>query len=336
MKREPQASSANPLATILALTLMSTTCPAPAAEWEQLPPLPEANGGFIGGALGNDLIIAGGTNWKDGTKHWLDRIWTFDTSRKAWHEAGRLPAPCAYAAHGTNAQGFFFAGGSSGAKTHASLWQIAPDFSVRTIASDTLRVVSCASAVLGSELWLIGGSREQGLGTTMTNACHAIDTRTGKTRRLADLPVPSFSSGAAAECGARIFIFGGARWDATANAVANLQSTFAWSAKDERWETLAPYPFAVRGCTAVALDERHLYVAGGYKNDAEEFTAEAFLFDTKNGHFQKSKALPHRAMTTLIRSGDFIYCLGGEDQKKHRTAAVWRIARLSLLDFSGR
>ncbi len=335
MKREPPASSANHLATILALTLMSTTCPAPAAEWEKLPPLPEANGGFIGGALGNDLIIAGGTNWKDGTKHWLDRIWTFDTSRKAWHEAGRLPAPCAYAAHGTNAQGFFFAGGSSGAKTHASLWQIDPDFSVRTIASDTPRVVSCASAVLGSELWLIGGSREQGQGATMTNACHAIDTRTGKTRRLADLPVPSFSSGAAAACGGRIFIFGGARWDATANAFANLQSTFAWSAKDEHWETLAPYPFAVRGCTAVALDERHLYIAGGYKNDAEEFTAEAFLFDTKTGHFQKAKALPHRAMTKLIRSGDFICCLGGEDQKKHRTATVWRIPCQSVLDATG-
>ena len=335
MKREPSTTSTNPLAILIALTHMSTICLALAAEWEPLPPLPEANGGFVGGAFGEDLVIAGGTNWKDGMKHWLDRIFVFETSRNAWREAGRLPVPCAYAAYGVNHGRLFFAGGSSGETTHAFLSQIARDFTVQTIASDTPAIVSCASAMLGPELWIIGGSREQGQGTTMTNACHAIDTRNGKTRPLPDLPVPSFSSGAAAACGGRIFVFGGARWDAAANAAANLRSTFAWSAKDECWETLAPHPFAVRGCTAVALDERYLYVAGGYKNDAEEFTAEAFLFDTKTGHFQKSKALPHRAMTTLIRSGDFIYCLGGEDQKKHRTAAVWRIACQALLDATG-
>ena len=37
-------------------------------------------------------------------------------------------------------------------------------------------------------------------------------------------------------------------------------------------------------------------------------------------------------MTTLLRIGGFVYCLGGEDQKKHRSAAVWRIPRQALLD----
>jgi N-acetylneuraminic acid mutarotase len=294
--------------------------------------MPVANGGFIGGVLGEDLVVAGGTNWKDGTKHWLDGIWAFDTTRKAWREAGHLATPCAYAAHGTDAQGIFFASGRRGEKAPASLEKIDLPFTVQTIARDTPAVVSCASALLDSELWIIGGSREAIPDATMTNACFAIDTRTGKTRRLADLPVPSFSSGAAAVCGGRIFVFGGARWDPATNAVANLRTTFAWSAQAKRWEALAPYPFAARGCTAVALDERFLYIAGGYNNDLDGFTAEACLFDTKHGQFKKAKALPHRAITTLLRSGDFIYCLGGEDQKKHRSAAVWRISSQALLD----
>ena len=332
MKRERAAPAMKLLAMFLAITFISTISPALAAEWEPMPPLPEANGGFIGGALGEDLVIAGGTNWRDGTKHWLDRIFVFETSRKAWREAGRLTVPCAYAASGTSDGRLYFTGGSGGEKPHASLSQIGRDFTVQTMASDTPQTVSSASALLGSELWIIGGSREQAQVTTMTNACYAIDTRTGKMRRLADLPVPSFSSGAAATCGGRVFVFGGASWDAAANAVANLQSTFTWTKKSERWEALAPYPFPVRGCAAVALDERHIYIAGGYKNDAEEFTAEAFLFDVESGRFRATKALPFRAMTTLLRIGGFVYCLGGEDQKKHRSAAVWRIPRQALLD----
>ena len=121
MKRERAAPAMKLLAMFLAITFMSTTSPALAAEWEPMPPLPEANGGFIGGALGEDLVIAGGTNWRDGTKHWLDGIFVFETSRKAWREAGRLTVPCAYAASGTSDGRLYFTGGSGGEKPHASL-----------------------------------------------------------------------------------------------------------------------------------------------------------------------------------------------------------------------
>jgi hypothetical protein len=31
-------------------------------------------------------------------------------------------------------------------------------------------------------------------------------------------------------------------------------------------------------------------------------------------------------MVTLVKLGNWVYCLGGEDRKRHRSAAVHRIA----------
>lgn len=66
------------------------------AGWESLAPLPEPNGGFACGVVGYRLIVAGGTNWKDDTKHWLDVIWSYDPAANAWSVVGHLPQPCAY------------------------------------------------------------------------------------------------------------------------------------------------------------------------------------------------------------------------------------------------
>ena len=100
----------------------------------------------------------------------------------------------------------------------------------------------------------------------------------------------------------------------------------------KRWEKLAPLPYAVRGLTACALDGRRILLAGGYKNDAEEFTDEAFVYDINTGKYTPTQPLPYKAMVSLVKVGDWIYCLGGEDRKKHRTDAVFRIKWKELLN----
>ncbi len=302
-----------------------------AAEWEKLPPLPEANGGFICGAIGGEIVIAGGTNWRGETKHWLDQIHAFDPRRGTWREAGRLPAPLAYAACGETREGLVFAGGSSGAESHGSLWRLDRQFAVQPLAPLEQRFVYGASAVLGGELFVIGGAADQAKLETASNHCHAIDVRTGKSRRLADLPAPSFITGAAAACGGRVYVFGGARWDAVSGAASNLAGAFTYTPAENRWEVLKPLPSANRGLVAVTLDDRHILIAGGYKNDVEEFTDEALLFDVERGEYRRTVALPYRSLVALVKLRDHVYCLGGEDRKKHRTDACYRIAAEALL-----
>jgi hypothetical protein len=41
-------------------------------------------------------------------------------------------------------------------------------------------------------------------------------------------------------------------------------------------------------------------------------------------------------MVTLVKDGEWLYCLGGEDRKRHRTAAAFRIRWASLLSKTAR
>jgi N-acetylneuraminic acid mutarotase len=304
---------------------MAGACHAADSAWVELPPLPEPNGGFVCGVFDDQIVVVGGTRWEGGTKHWLDAIRVFDVKHNTWRDAGRLAAPLAYAAAGQSAQSLWFSGGTSGIGTHTSLWMLGRDFEIHAVGPTGLHVVSCASALLDGGLVVIGGLAGSGANETATNACHLISTSSGKSRRIAHLPASSLISAAAVACGGRVFVFGGARWDAASKNLVNVASTFAWSAQRDAWETLAPGPLAVRGAAAIALDEHRIYLAGGYLSDSDSFTAAAHVFDTRTGDFRAATPLPYRAMATLVKCGGFLYCLGGEDQKQHRTSAVWRI-----------
>jgi hypothetical protein len=83
-----------------------------------------------------------------------------------------------------------------------------------------------------------------------------------------------------------------------------------------------------RGLTAIALDDQHIYLAGGYTDD---FTADAFIYDVKSNTYSKSKALPYAAMVSLVKLDGFVYCLGGEDKKQSRTDKFFRIPVVELL-----
>jgi N-acetylneuraminic acid mutarotase len=313
------------------LILLALTMTANADPWEPLAPLPEPSGGFICGVFDGNILIAGGTNWTGGAKQWLDHIWVFEPLKNAWRGAGRLPSPLAYAVTGQTAAGLWFAGGSSGAETHAALSLLEHSLVPKSVAAIAPHFVYAAGAVLNSRLIVVGGAQDQARTQTATNACFALDLRTGKATPIASLPVPDIITGAAAACGGRLYIFCGAHWDAATGNVANMAGAFVWSPFEDRWTALPPYPFAGRGQTAIALDDRHIYIAGGYRDDPEGFTDEAFLFDTKTETFRRALPLPYRAMVSLVIVGDQLYCLGGEDAKKHRTDAAFRIPTKELI-----
>ncbi|MBL9210352.1 MAG: hypothetical protein JNL92_07775 [Opitutaceae bacterium] len=301
------------------------------AAWERLAPLPVPNGGFIGAASGGRIIAAGGVTWKGDTKIWLDGIWSYDPGRNAWSETGKLPAPLAYSVSGSDGTTTWFAGGSSGVTTGRSLWRIDPGQAPRVIAAIEPALVYAAGALIGTTLYAAGGSDDQAAIERITSAFFGIDIRNGKATRLPDYPESSLTTGTAAAVGGKLYVFGGARWDAAAKAVVNHASAHAFSPDTNRWERLPPLPHPGRGFKAVALDERRILLAGGYRNDEVEFVRDAYVFDTQTRTFTPTVALPYAAMVTLIQSGEWLYCLGGEDRKRHRTDAVYRIRWQELL-----
>lgn len=317
-------------AALMAQAVVAIAAPKPPA-WERVAALPVANGGFLSGVVDGNLIVAGGTAWDGDTKLWLDQIWSYDPARNAWQNTGSLPAPVAYPSSGYNRSAVWFTGGSSGAETHRALWKLGPKATLEKVAPLDHGAVYTASALIGSTLYVVGGTDDQARLDRLTNAFVAIDVTTGATTVLANYPETTLTTATAAAVGNQLFVFGGARWDSAAKAVANHSSAYSYSPDTRRWEPLPPLPFAVRGLTAAALDSNHILIAGGYRNAELGFVADAFIFNVTTQTYAPTLPLPYAAMVSLVRNGEWLYCIGGEDRMRHRSDAVFRIRWQDLL-----
>jgi N-acetylneuraminic acid mutarotase len=316
---------------LLSAAVFLTNAAAAPSAWEQLAPLPVPNGGFVSGSLDGKIIVAGGVTWEGDTKIWLDQIWTYDPKVNVWRETGRLPAPLAYPVVGHSGSALWFASGSSGEVTHRTLWKMDPGRSPRVAATLDHGFVYAAGALIGQTLYATGGTDDQGRVDRLTNKFVGIDLRTGAITPLPDYPEVGLTTGTAAAANGKLYVFGGARWDATQKTVVNHASAHAYSPRDQRWERLPDLAYPGRGYAAVALDDRHILVAGGYRSDEVEFVADAYIFDPQSRTFKRTTPLPYAAMVNLVKTGEWIYCLGGEDRKRHRTDAVFRIRSQELL-----
>ena len=98
----------------LAVPLLSASIRAGDQSWQKLNAMPEPNGGFIGLALPDAIIVVGGTNWGDGEKHWLRTVHRLDLVSLNWSSLTPLGPPRAYGVGEVEAAGLIIVGGSTG------------------------------------------------------------------------------------------------------------------------------------------------------------------------------------------------------------------------------
>jgi N-acetylneuraminic acid mutarotase len=304
---------------------------APAAGWERRASLPVGNGGFVAAAIEGKIVIAGGTTWQGESKRWLDEIWAYDPMADRWDAAGRLPTALAYPATGNVGGQLWWAGGSGGGAALPGLWHIGPSLRPERVAAAGEGRVYSVGGIVGSRLLVVGGTGDQAAIDRIGSEFRGIDLATGAVTALPPYPEASLTTAAAVALGERLFVFGGARWDAAAKTVVNHAAAHVYDVTAGRWRALPPLPHPGRGLAAVALDERRILLAGGYRDDAVEFVADAFVFDVATATYVPAPPLPYAAMVTLVRDGEWLYCLGGEDRKRHRTDAVHRVVWRSWL-----
>lgn len=316
------------LLAILASLPALVNFPTAAASWEPLPSLPVGNGNGVGGMMGNDLIIAGGITWEDDTKIWLDKIWRFDTRQKVWSEAGRLPHPLAYPAYGQTARGIYFTGGSDGRKSLPVSGLLNHQLEFQKLGKVPQPLVCSASALAVGKLYVVAGATDVADLKSATNLFYSVHLKTGRVEALRDFPGGNLFLPVAAALGGRIYVFGGAAFDPTNSQPVNSDSAFVYSIADAKWSGIKSFPFSVRGLAGCVLDDRHILLAGGYK---QEFTDEAFVYDTRTDTYSKTAPLPYRAMVQLVKADGEIYCIGGEDRMRHRSDLFYRIAGKALL-----
>ena len=298
------------------------------AEWEPLAALPEPNGGFATGFVDGRLIVAGGTNWKGDTKHWLDVIWSYDPAANRWSVVGKLPQPCAYAASGVIDGRLIIASGSDGQTALKDVISLDGTGKSQKLGEMPAGRIYSAATVLNNELLIAGGATDPAELKTLTTTMFRLSIKGSRVVLFDEPPVAreGFGIASAAAAGERAFVFGGARYHA-ATQVRNLRTIQVLNATEPK----AQLPVATRGLSAVALSEQHIYVAGGYGSDEQGFSDQAWIFLATTGKLTPAKGLPIRGMVHFASDGEWLYCLGGEDQKKHRSDRMWRIQMEELL-----
>ena len=311
---------------VTVLTVMDLS--AQAASWEKLPALPMSLGNFACGTMGNDIVIAGGTKWEGDTKIWLDKIWRFDTRKKAWREAGQLPHALAYPSYGESAQGIYFSGGGDGNASRPESGWLDHQLVFHRMGDVPHPLVYSASAVAEGKLYVVAGATEAGNLNTATNLFYSVDLKTGKVEERESFLGGKCILSEGVALGGRIYVFTGAFFDATNQQPVNIDSCFVYSTANEKWSRIKSFPFRVRGLAGCVLDDRHILLAGGYKQD---FTDEALVYDTKTDSYFQTAPLPYRAMVRLVKLGSELYCIGGEDRMRHRSNLFYRIAGKALL-----
>lgn len=299
------------------------------AVWQPLPPLPVGAAGFAAVTLDGALHVAGGTTWEADQKRTLDRHWRWPIDDPSWSEQPRLPRPFAHGASGLFGERLLIAAGSTGSETRADVMLLRRDGTSRPLGALPQPHAYGGSAVADGILYILGGTPNVDDVTQLHAAFSAFDLSTGRSETLPPYPDGPVLHPRLVVLGEQIIVFPGGTYDRRHGRVTNTTAVWAWDRRTRLWSSRAPYPFAVRGLGVCALGPgREVLTVGGVRAgpDGEaRMTGEAFLYDAENNQFRPAPALPYAAaLIELVRVGEWVYALGGEDRPRHRANDVFR------------
>lgn len=273
------------------------------------------------------IVIVGGTNWEGGKKNWLKEVRVFDPRIGKWSVIN-FGYPVAYGV-GIQADdsAFSFVGGSEGREPFKAIGNVA-DANASFLNAPRLpsSLVLASGGEVKGKIILVGGSDDAAHLAGVTASTYLITSSIS--RRLADYPGKPFATAASTVVGEELLVFGGMNYDEVNQAAVNTAEAYAFSPAKNVWRKLKLLAAPTRGLSAVTLDDNHIYIAGGYRDD---FTAEAVIYEVKADSYRKAIPLPYAAMVGLVKMGEHVYCLGGEDKKQSRTDKFFRLPVAELL-----
>lgn len=275
-------------------------------------PLPRA--GAAVGLVGDQIVVAGGTYWKDGIKYWTDQVDAFDPTRRTWQHWPSLPAPRGDTSGLVHDGRFWLIGGGTQEPAVASVvaWTDG-----RWTESTEMRLPaprrSAMAAVIGDEIFVLGGLA--GKGTEFDTATGTLwSARPGSSwRNHAPLPAPVRFGAAVAALGSRLLLAGGCTPE-PGGAVRNLDEILAYDPETDRWSVVGRLPVPLRGAWGLAVRDRML-VLGGY---ATEFLRDILAVDAQ-GRVTPAGRLPVAlADERICCHGETLVGVTGEDGIKRR------------------
>lgn len=322
------------IATAPAVGESATSAKAAEVVWHSAAPMPVANAGFAHGVIDDHLVIAGGTTWEQGIKRVLTRSWTFSPAQNRWTELRALPRAFAFGGFGVVDGELYLLSGYDGARTRSDGFALSLSRGVRCF--QVAPAAYAGAAADGLALYRLGGTPNLSDLSRLTAHFERHD-RAGAIERLPDFPGGAVLHAALVALHGNIYVFPGGKYDAARHVATNTRGAWRYDPPTRTWTGLAPYPFAVRGLGACAINERFILVGGGFKTAAAGspavLTSACYLYDTATDRYVSAPALPYAAMLVgFEKVGGSIYAMGGEDGDRHRSAAVHCAQIAALLE----
>jgi N-acetylneuraminic acid mutarotase len=305
---------------LLITLLFLAMAPPMTIVWKERRPMPRAEAGGAAGFLGGELVIAGGTAWDGDTKVWLNDVQIYQLSQNVWRSGPALPVALAYGPFVQSADGLEIFGGASGRQVYRESWKLDPSKTKwRPTGALPAETLLGRAARLGDAVYLFGGCPDVADLTECTDAVWHREG-SGPWRRVSSLPGAPLAMPAVAVARNRIYLYGGC-FMPSPGTVVNRAEVYSYDPRSNAWATLRALPQANRGSSAVAVDDRSIYIFGGYI--AAGFSAEVVVYDIESDTYKTATPMPFPLLgIEFIMNGRVWYGAGGEDRMRSRSARL--------------
>lgn len=283
-------------------------------DWKQRAPLEVPRAGCAVGVVGDNVLVAGGTYWREGQKIWDVRADLYDPATDRWQPLAPLPQPRADVAALAAGDAFYiFGGGADGPAVAAVLchqggaWRELPRMALPAPRR------SSAAVLLDGTFYLLGGFAGTGGDYASATTTLWAATPGSAWRVLAPMPGPARFLAAVGALGGRLIVAGGCTPED--GKVRNLDEVLSYDVRNDQWSTLGRLPSAFRGACGVVVGDR-LLVFGGY---ADKFLSQILSVDPVTGESKVVGELPVGvADTRFFLVGSDVIGVTGENGIKMR------------------
>jgi N-acetylneuraminate epimerase len=313
-------------------------------QFRYLPPLPQAAAGQFVGAVGDTLVVAGGTWWTSppaagGRKIWMDTIHTLDRGAARWRDAGRLPSAVSYGGAVSTGKSIILAGGQTAeSASPIALRLTLQDGRVRVSLLPNLPqpAANLAAAAANGRMYVVGGQRAPDAAEAAASVWSLDLARPDRWREEPRLPGEGRILPAAAACGNDLYVMGGAAlYRASSGTVARryLRDAFRFR-PGAGWTRIADLPAPSVAAPAVCGPGRRPLLFGGDDGGMvgvsfppgqrhPGFSKSVLAYDPVSDRWQPAGDMPDALVTTgaAMLAGAIVIC-GGEDRPGSRSAAV--------------